>query len=50
MQHPAPHPRGDAPVEPPLRALLAETLGLPRKRVDGFDADTALFGALQAAE
>jgi acyl carrier protein len=46
VQHPAPHPRGDAPVEPPLRALLAETLGLPRKRVDGFDADTALFGAL----
>ena len=46
MQHPAPHPRGGASVEPQLRALLAETLGLSARRVDGFDADTALFGAL----
>ena len=46
MQHPASHPRDDAPVEPQLRALLAETLGLPKKRIAEFDADTALFGAL----
>ena len=45
MQHPA-HQRDDAPVEPLLRALLAETLGLSARRVDGFEADTALFGAL----
>ena len=46
MQHSASHPRDDAPVEPQLRALLAETLGLPKKRIAEFDADTALFGAL----
>ena len=46
MQHPAPHPPSDAPVESQLRALLAETLGLPGERVDGFGAATALFGAL----
>ena len=46
MQHSAPHPRGGVSVEPQLRALLAETLGLPGERVAGFRADTALFGAL----
>lgn len=33
-------------METTLRALLAEVLGLPRKRVDAFDSDTGLFGAL----
>lgn len=33
-------------VEAALRALLATTLGLPAKRVAGFTAETALFGAL----
>ena len=33
-------------VEAQLRALLAEVLGLPSKRIDAFDADTELFGAL----
>ena len=33
-------------VEAALRALLAEVLGLPPKRVDGFTAETPLFGAL----
>ena len=45
MQHPAFH-RGDDPVEPLLRALLTESLGLSEKRVGGFTEDTALFGAL----
>jgi acyl carrier protein len=35
-----------ATVEATLRALLAETLGLPRKRVADFTETTALFGAL----
>ena len=46
MQQPAPHPRKEKSVEPLLRALLAETLGMPKKRVNGFAADTALFGSL----
>ena len=46
MQQSAPHPRKEKSVEPILRRLLAETLGMPKKRVDGFTADTALFGAL----
>lgn len=33
-------------VNKKLRALLAEVLGLPAKRVAAFDADTELFGAL----
>jgi acyl carrier protein len=33
-------------VEATLRALLTEVLGLPSKRVAGFEEDTALFGAL----
>ena len=35
-----------ATVEVTLRALLAETLGLPPKRVAGFTETTQLFGAL----
>jgi acyl carrier protein len=35
-----------ATVEATLRALLAETLGLPAKRVAGFTETTPLFGAL----
>ena len=33
-------------VDATLRALLADVLGLPKKRIDAFDADTELFGAL----
>ncbi|WP_426267050.1 acyl carrier protein [Sphingomonas sp. LHG3443-2] len=35
-----------ADVDPALRRLLAETLGLPAARVDTFDDSTELFGAL----
>jgi acyl carrier protein len=35
-----------ATVEATLRALLAETLGMPAKRVAGFTEATQLFGAL----
>lgn len=35
-----------ATVDAALRALLAEVLGLPPKRVAGFTEDTLLFGAL----
>ncbi len=35
-----------ATVEATLRALLAETLGLPARQVAGFTEATALFGAL----
>ena len=39
--------RGDTSnVDAALRALLSDVLGLPRKRIDAFDADTELFGAL----
>ena len=39
--------RGDLNnVDQDLRALLADILGLPRARVNAFDADTELFGAL----
>ena len=39
--------RGDpSTVDATLRALLAAVLGLARKRIDGFDTDTELFGAL----
>ncbi len=37
---------GSSTVDHALRALLADVLGLPKTRVDGFDADTELFGAL----
>ena len=33
-------------TEATLRALLAEVLGLPRDRIDAFDAETQMFGAL----
>lgn len=33
-------------VDDSLRALLAEVLGLPAKRIAAFDAETELFGAL----
>jgi acyl carrier protein len=33
-------------VDSTLRALLADVLGLPRKRIATFDDDTELFGAL----
>ena len=39
-------PATAATVEATLRALLAETLGLAAKRVDGFTEATPLFGAL----
>ena len=45
MQHPAPH-RSDDDVEPLLRDLLAESLGMAKNRVADFDGGTALFGAL----
>ncbi|MFD1103378.1 acyl carrier protein [Sphingobium olei] len=35
-----------ADVETQLRTLLRDVLGLTQERVDGFDAETALFGAL----
>ena len=37
---------GGSTVDAALRALLAEVLGLPRKRIAAFAADTELFGAL----
>lgn len=46
MQQPAHRKRKAKSVEPLLRALLAESLGLSMKRVDTFTVDTALFGAL----
>jgi acyl carrier protein len=33
-------------VDSLMRALLRDVLGLPQTQVDGFDADTPLFGAL----
>ncbi len=33
-------------VDATLRALLADVLGLPKKSIAAFDADTELFGAL----
>ena len=33
-------------TEATLRALLAEVLGLPQARIDAFDPETQLFGAL----
>ena len=39
--------RGDLKtVDHALRALLVDVLGLAKARVDGFDANTELFGAL----
>ena len=33
-------------VDVTLRALLADVLGLPKKRIAAFEPDTELFGAL----
>ena len=33
-------------VEKAVRAVLRDVLGISQQRVDGFDADTPLFGAL----
>lgn len=44
--HPIPPVDGATDVETQLRALLRDVLGLTQERVDGFDADTPLFGAL----
>ena len=42
-----PQPTGQSiDVETQMRALLRDALGLSQERVDGFDADTPLFGAL----
>jgi acyl carrier protein len=41
-----PHPASVSDIDPTLRALLAETLGLPATRVASFDDTTELFGAL----
>jgi len=41
-----PQPASGPDIDPALRALLAETLGLPAARVAAFDEDTGLFGAL----
>lgn len=38
--------REQSTVDATLRALLADVLGLPKKRIAAFDADTELFGAL----
>ena len=46
MQQPASSRSDRSPVETVLRALLAETLGMTKRRVAEFDADTGLFGAL----
>ncbi len=41
-----PNPQVDDSTETQLRALLRDVLGLTQERVDRFDADTPLFGAL----
>lgn len=41
-----PQPASTPDIDPTLRALLAETLGLPAARVAGFTPSTELFGAL----
>ena len=46
MQHTAPRPQPDEPVEELLRDLLVDVLGLSRSRLNGFEEGTALFGAL----
>ena len=38
--------RDQSTVDATLRALLVEVLGLPKKRIAEFNADTGLFGAL----
>ena len=39
-------PSDAAEVDATLRAVLIDVLGLPERRVAGFDESTALFGAL----
>ena len=46
MQQPASSPSTRHALEPALRGLLAETLGIASSRVDAFTDDTPLFGAL----
>lgn len=41
-----PQPSPSSHVDPALRALLADTLGLPVSRVGSFDDGSELFGAL----
>jgi acyl carrier protein len=41
-----PQPASGPDIDPALRALLADTLGLPAGRVAAFDDATELFGAL----
>lgn len=41
-----PQPSSTADTDPKLRALLAETLGLPVERVRTYEDETELFGAL----
>ena len=46
VQHTAPRPQPDEPVEDLLRDLLVDVLGLTRSRVNGFGQNSGLFGAL----
>jgi len=39
-------PEGTEQLEATIRATLMDVLGLSRERVDGFRAETPLFGAL----
>lgn len=39
-------PEGTAELEATIRATLMDVLGLSRERVEGFAAETPLFGAL----
>lgn len=43
--HPSPVGQADA-IDPLTRTLLRDVLGLSQERVDAFEADTPLFGAL----
>lgn len=44
--HSIPPVDGSTDVETRIRALLRDVLELAQERVDGFDAETPLFGAL----
>ncbi len=44
--HPIPPIDGTIDIETRLRTLLRDVLALSQERVDGFDAETPLFGAL----
>lgn len=43
--HPSPVDQADT-IDPLTRTLLRDVLGLSQERVDAFEADTPLFGAL----